>query len=300
MDVAVLGVGADGRKLAERVALAGEDVSFHAENVGAVMSSIDRIERRLDDAVAAGDLSREARSAAVDRLGATTELEGAVRDAAVVVDTATDKRDPQARLAGIEEAAGRDALIVTTATAGSVTAAAAGLRNPGRAVGLAIHGEPPLAEIVATEQTTAEGLGRAESFVETVADEAVVVGDAPGTAVSRLTLAVEVEAIHLVANGTAGVEAVDTAMEETRGERPLERADRAGLADRLASLETLSAALSERFQPPQLLRDRVAAGKTGVDANEGFYRWEGGDPAGSALDAPLSGDKTGLDGPERG
>jgi len=116
----------------------------------------------------------------------------------------------------------------------------------------------------------------------------VTVRDTPGRASARLALALEVEAMWMVADGVASVEAVDETL--TVGQDhpvgPLERADRAGLDDRLDRLQALAENLGVRFQPPSLLAERVAAGATGSDAGEGFYVWEGGEPAESALPEP--------------
>ncbi|HVS31768.1 MAG TPA: 3-hydroxyacyl-CoA dehydrogenase family protein, partial [Thermoanaerobaculia bacterium] len=46
-----------------------------------------------------------------------------------------------------------------------------------------------------------------------------------------------------------------------------------GLDVRLGVAEYLASTLGERFEPPQLLRDKVAAGKLGRKTGQGFYRW---------------------------
>jgi 3-hydroxyacyl-CoA dehydrogenase len=47
---------------------------------------------------------------------------------------------------------------------------------------------------------------------------------------------------------------------------------------RLGVLEYLREELGERFKPPQLLRQKVRAGKLGKKSGEGFYVWEDGEP----------------------
>jgi 3-hydroxybutyryl-CoA dehydrogenase len=42
---------------------------------------------------------------------------------------------------------------------------------------------------------------------------------------------------------------------------------------RLGIAEYLASALGPAFAPPQLLRDKVVAGKLGKKTGEGFYRW---------------------------
>ncbi|MGH3425075.1 MAG: 3-hydroxyacyl-CoA dehydrogenase family protein [Nocardioidaceae bacterium] len=40
----------------------------------------------------------------------------------------------------------------------------------------------------------------------------------------------------------------------------------------------LTERLGPRFEPPQLLRDKVAAGELGKKAGQGFYTWRGVEP----------------------
>ncbi|MFC7057907.1 3-hydroxyacyl-CoA dehydrogenase family protein [Halovenus salina] len=72
---------------------------------------------------------------------------------------------------------------------------------------------------------------------------------------------------------------------------PLERADRLGLAERHDALQSLAGRLGPRFEPPPLLTALVEAGKTGLDAGEGFYVWEDETPQHSALTDPTATDE---------
>jgi len=56
----------------------------------------------------------------------------------------------------------------------------------------------------------------------------------------------------------------------------LRSTDLVGLDVRLAIAEHLSRELGERFEPPQLLRDKVARGELGRKSGQGFYTWDDG------------------------
>jgi len=290
MDVAVLGAGPAGRAITQLCAVAGHAVSLHDETVAAAMDGVDAVEQRLDDAVDAGELQPGTRVTAVENLEATTGLDAAVTDAGVVLETTTvESTALQERFAEIEEYADREALVAPTGDVG-VTAAAAGLRHPDRAVGLRFQ-DPlarPLVEVVVAEQTSRETRERATEFVDGIGRSPVVVRDAPGAVATRTILALEVEAMRVVDEGVAGVEAVDDAMElgHDHPAGPLENADRAGLGQRLETLEHLRERLGERFDPPDLLRDLVAEGNTGLASGEGFYVWEDDRPVEPAVSIP--------------
>lgn len=287
MDVAVLGAGERGRDLAGVCAVAGHTVSLYDADANAAMDGVDAIEGWVP-------------AGALDRVGATTGIEAAVADAAVVVETVTgDAAALQEEFAAIEEAAPRDALLATAVPDVSVTAGAAGLRHPDRALGLRYRAlaDVALVEVVVADQTGREACERAQSFVTGLDRSPVLVRDSPGAAATRLALALEAEAMRLVGEGVAGVDAADDALalgyDHPMG--PLEAADRAGLDDRLETLEYLAGALGDRFDPPALLGERVAAGALGRTTGEGFYVWEDGEPTEPAVPAP---ELTRADGPD--
>ncbi|MEF8853610.1 MAG: 3-hydroxyacyl-CoA dehydrogenase family protein [Haloarculaceae archaeon] len=292
MNVAVLGVGGVGPAVARLSAVAGHDVALHAGDVNDVMDAVDAVEADIDDAAAAGELSKRDRDAAVERIEATTGLDAAVGDADVVLDaTERDDGGRQALFADVEAVVGAETLLATAATDVAVTAVAAGLRRPGRALGLHFVDPPaaPLVEVVLAEQTTAETRDRAVAFVDDLGRESVVVRDTPGFVASRLTLALSVEAMQLVDERVAGVAAVDRALEvgAEHATGPLRAADEAGLDARLAELESLADRLGDRFAPPPVLREKVRQGDLGRKTGEGFYRWERGEPVGPAEPDPV-------------
>jgi len=170
-----------------------------------------------------------------------------------------------------------------------VTAAASALDHPGRALGLRVHSDDTDAvEVVTADQTTGVTLDRATSFVEGLGATPLCVADTPGPVSGRLAVALEVEAMRLFEAGVAGVETIDDLMMEgyDHAVGPLEQADRVGLDRRLALLEYLADTVGTRYKPPDVLTERVAAGKTGRHAGEGFYAWEGGEPVRPAVDGP--------------
>ncbi len=134
-----------------------------------------------------------------------------------------------------------------------------------------------LLEIVKGEETSSETVETARAFGITIGKEPIVVRDSPGFATSRLGIALGNEAMRMLEEGVASAEDIDKAM--TLGYRhpmgPLRLSDLVGLDVRLAISEYLFERLgSDTFRPPNILRERVAAGKVGQKAGEGFYSYE--------------------------
>ena len=111
------------------------------------------------------------------------------------------------------------------------------------------------------------------SWVAGLGKTEVVVRDSPGFATSRLGVLLGLEAIRMLEEGVADAASIDRAME--LGYRhpmgPLRSTDLVGLDVRLAIAEYLASTLGDRFTPPQLLRDKVAAGDLGRKTGRGFH-----------------------------
>jgi 3-hydroxybutyryl-CoA dehydrogenase len=171
-----------------------------------------------------------------------------------------------------------DAVLATNTSSLSIDAIAAGLKAPERFIGLHFFNPVPasdLVEVVVGENTAYPLVEQARGWVAALGKTAITVKDSPGFASSRLGVAIALEAMRMVQEGVASAEDIDTAM--TLGYRhpvgPLRTTDIVGLDVRLAIAEHLARELGPRFEPPQLLRDKVAAGELGRKSGRGFYDW---------------------------
>ncbi|WP_241088164.1 3-hydroxyacyl-CoA dehydrogenase family protein [Pseudomonas viridiflava] len=102
---------------------------------------------------------------------------------------------------------------------------------------------------------------------------------APGFIGNRLQFALLREALHIVQSGIADADTVDRVMRASLGRRygmvgPLEAADMAGL-DTFIDISThLMPQLAHGTEVIELLKEKVAAGNTGLRSGQGFYRWD--------------------------
>ncbi|NLV11005.1 3-hydroxyacyl-CoA dehydrogenase family protein [Halomicrobium mukohataei] len=277
MDVAVLGTSTTSHALAAWCLRAEVSVRLYGDDANAVMDSVDAVQRR-----ARGDS---------DAIDGTTGLEAAVGGADVVFDVTGREIDARRDLlADVEAQIGPETLLVVGDTYDRITAVAAGLRRPDRAVGIHVidPAESQLVELVVAEQTTADTRDRAASLVESLDATPIVVRDTPGFATTRLDLATIAEAVRMVEDGVASVPAIDRALELGRDHPigPLGLADRLGLDTVLSALESLALDLGGRFDPPDLLFEKVESGELGRQTGTGFYEWEQGERVGPAQPNP--------------
>jgi 3-hydroxybutyryl-CoA dehydrogenase len=278
--VAVVGAGTMGHGIAYVAALAGCAVALTDNRAAALPAARDRLDALRAGGVARGRLTATESSAVAARLRLEPELARAVRDADIVVEAVVEDLAVKQRLfSELERAAPLETLLATNTSSLSVAAIATGLRHPERVVGLHFFNPVPamkLVEVVTHPGTAPDALARAVQFARTLGKEPIVVRDSPGFASSRLGLALGLEAIRMLEQGVASAEDIDKAMElgYNHPMGPLKLTDLVGLDVRLAIAEYLYRTLEERqFEPPALLRAKVAKGELGQKTGQGFYTW---------------------------
>lgn len=137
----------------------------------------------------------------------------------------------------------------------------------------------PLVEVVPNPATKADVTDRVLKFLRSInSDPVLVAKEIPGFIGNRLQYAVLREALAIVRSGAATPEAVDTAMKASLGPRysvvgPLESADLGGLDTFFTIASYLMPLLAKDEDVLQLMKEKVAAGKTGPRSGEGFYPW---------------------------
>jgi 3-hydroxybutyryl-CoA dehydrogenase len=132
-----------------------------------------------------------------------------------------------------------------------------------------------LVEVVRAEQTSELAVRTALALGARMGKDPIDVRDAPGFASSRLGICIGLEAMRMLEAGVASAEDIDKAMVLGYGfpMGPLKLTDLVGLDVRLGIAEHLARELGPRFEPPQVLREMVAAGKLGKKTGRGFYTW---------------------------
>jgi len=278
--VAVLGAGTMGSGIAQVAALAGYDVALYDVTEDLALAGIERIRASLSIGVQKGKVSPADRDLALGAIRSSGVLEDAAAGAHLVIEAAPEsldlKRSMFARLGAI---CSEDALLTTNTSSLSVSKIASSASHPERVVGLHFFNPPhimKLIEIVRAWQTSDAVVATAIEVVKRLGKEAVVVKDTPGFATSRLGLALGLEAMRMVEQGVASAEDIDRAMElgYAHPMGPLRVSDLVGLDVRLAIAETLHRELGEaQFRPPDILREKVRAGKLGKKSGEGFHKW---------------------------
>ncbi len=132
-----------------------------------------------------------------------------------------------------------------------------------------------MVELIRGAATTDDTLRTAQEHVRLLGKTSIVVRDVPGFATSRLDVVTALEAMRMLESGVASAEDIDTAMTVAYRHPmgPLRLSDVVGLDVRLDIARNLSQVYGERFAPPQILLDKVAAGQLGQKTGQGFFPW---------------------------
>lgn len=135
----------------------------------------------------------------------------------------------------------------------------------------------PLVELIRATETSDVTVEIIKGFASKIGKTAVEVYEYPGFVTTRAIVPLLNEAMHILLEGVATAEDIDTAMRLgynfTMG--PLEMADTMGLDEVLAWMETLWNTLGEpRYRPCPLLRKLVRERKLGKKTGEGFYKYD--------------------------
>lgn len=276
--VGVIGGGTMGTGIAYVFVAAGCEVTLVEPQSAQAAAARQTIMSRAAGAAQRGKLDQAVADRVPDLLR-TAELVTALEYGLdLIVESVPERLDLKRRV--LAEAERREPVLLASNTSGlPITALGEALQHPDRFLGLHFFNpvwSMPLIEIVHTASTAKEQIERARAAAELVGKQTILVRDTPGFATSRLGVALGLEAIRMLADGVAAAEDIDRAME--LGYRhpmgPLRLTDVVGLDVRLDIARSLVQAFGDRFAPPQLLIDKVAAGELGRKAGRGFYDWD--------------------------
>jgi 3-hydroxybutyryl-CoA dehydrogenase len=277
--VGVAGSGTMATGIAEVFAKAGFDVALAARTPEKAESALARLAASLDRSVAKGRLTREQRDEAVARVTPAGSYD-AFADADLVVEAvAEDLFVKQQLFRTLDKVCRPGAVLATTTSSLPVVAIARATGRPQDVVGLHFFNPAPamkLVEVVRTVLTAPDVLATAHQVCGALRKHPVDCGDRAGFIVNALLFPYLNNAVKMVQDHYASVDAIDAAMKLGGGYPmgPFELLDVVGLDVSLA----IEQVLHEEFRDPglapaPLLEHLVAAGCLGRKSGRGFREY---------------------------
>lgn len=282
MKVAVLGAGTMGSGIAQIAAAAGYDVALRDVGTEALDRASSAIRRSLDRVVKAGRSTAEDADRTLAGITMVVDLSQAAEDADLVIEAVPEVLElKQELLSEALEVARPDVLLGTNTSQLSITSIGAPLGKAAeRLVGMHFFNPPVmmrLVELIRGLHTSEESVERAREFAIRLGKQVVVCQkDSPGFLTSRVSAILRMEALHMLEEGLATAEDIDTAIKLAFNHPmgPLELGDFNGLDTYLSALTGLTTAHGDRFRPTVGLRNMVSAGNLGRKSGRGFYRYD--------------------------
>ncbi|MCW3015755.1 MAG: 3-hydroxybutyryl-CoA dehydrogenase [Solirubrobacterales bacterium] len=281
--VGVLGAGIMGSGIAQLAAQAGARTLLYDPVPGAAEGGRDRIRAALDRLVAKGRLEAAVAAQTLARIETVQDVAG-LADCTLVIEAAPEqlalKLDVLGRVAAV---VAPDCVIATNTSSLSVTEIAAGVPGSERVVGMHFFNPAPvmrLVEVIGGEDSGAAALATTRALGEAMGKHVIDAQDVAGFLVNRVNRPYSLEALRLLQEQLASVEALDRIARLGGGFRmgPFELMDLIGIETNHAVAEGfLRQTYGEvRYRPSPLAARKIAAGRLGRKTGQGWYAYTDG------------------------
>jgi 3-hydroxybutyryl-CoA dehydrogenase len=280
---AVIGTGMMGPGIASRLACGGVETTLVSRTEESARKGLETAWGFLDQLEDHGLIEESTAGLAEEILHCTCSMADALRGADLVLESVPEKLELKQRLfAECEGMTSAETLLASNTSGLSITAIAAQCARPERVITTHFWNPPhlmPLVEIVRGERTSPQAAPLLQELLRTCGFVPVLVNkDRPGQLGNRLQMALVREAVHIVAEGIADAEAVDTAAKLGFGLRLpvygiLEHQDMVGLELGFAVCDYVARDLNNQPAAPALYRQKIERGETGAKAGRGFHDW---------------------------
>jgi 3-hydroxybutyryl-CoA dehydrogenase len=277
--VGVLGCGLMGSGIAQVCAAAGYKTIVREVDDIAVSKGLGRITKFLDDGVAKGKVTADARDKTLGSLSSTTTFD-ALRDCDLIIEAIVESLDQKRETyASLEPMVKPDTIFVSNTSSLCITELAAATNRPDRFGGLHFFNPVPLmklVEVIRALTTSDETYRTVFAFAQSLGKEPITAPDRPGFIVNRLLVPYLLDAIRAYENGLGTLEDIDKGMKLGCGYPmgPFTLLDFVGLDTTYYIANIMFEEFREpAYAPPPLLKRMVLAGRLGRKSGQGFYKY---------------------------
>ncbi|WP_397376215.1 3-hydroxyacyl-CoA dehydrogenase family protein [Paenibacillus sp. sptzw28] len=279
--VGVIGAGTMGQGIAEMLAFNGLEVYMIEQSGDKLSNAMNMIEQSLDRQIEKWAMTQAEKKLVMNRLHPIERLSG-LSECELVIETITEDLDSKRVVFDqLDRLCGPKVILASNTSTLSLTELAGVTAYPERVIGM--HFVYPvmktdLVEIVRGLKTSDDTFARTKHFVEEIIrKKGVMVFESPGFVTTRLICLFINEALHVLEEGVASAEDIDSAMRigYSFQHGPFEMADRFGLDSVLAALERMFREYGElKYRPSIVLKKMVRAGHLGVKSGTGFFHYD--------------------------
>ncbi len=279
--VGVIGAGTMGQGIAEMLASRGLDVIVVEHSQERLDYGKQMIQINLDKQIEKWALTQAEKKLILNKIEWALDYK-LLAECELVIETITEDLDSKkAVFALIDGICRPEAILASNTSTLSLTELASVTTRPERVIGL--HFIYPvskidLVEIVRGLKTSEDTFAQTKHFVEeTIHKKGIMVFESPGFVTTRLICLFINEALHVLEEGVASAEDIDSGMRigYSFQHGPFEMCDRFGLDSVLAALERMFREYGElKYRPSIVLKKMVRAGQLGVKSGVGFFKYD--------------------------
>jgi 3-hydroxybutyryl-CoA dehydrogenase len=277
--VAIIGLGVMGRGICQAIAAAGFDVLGVERNQKIAEESMEAIKTNLDREIQRWAITKSERQSILSRVKITDEIDQITSCDIVIEAIDEDFKAKESLFQKIDTLCDPDTIIISNTSTLNLTKLAEKTQRAEKIIGMHfLQPVPkvPLVEIIRALKTSDETFATVKHFAEQLNKTVVEVYEYPGFVTTRVIVPMLNEAMHVLMEGIATAEGIDTAMRlgynQTMG--PLELSDTIGLDEVHTWMETLFDELGDlKYRPCPILKKLVREGKLGKKTGEGFFKY---------------------------
>lgn len=276
--VAVIGAGVMGRGIALAAALVGYKSTVYDIHPQMLEDAKAYFEKFLNDSVSRGKMDEAGREKVLDNLKITSHLGDLKAD--IIIEAILENLDlKQKVLREIEAINTEDAIIASNTSTIPITRIAAGLKVPGRLIGMHFFNPAPimkLVEVISGAATEAWVSDVTFALAKKMGKTPVHAQDEPGFIVNRVARHYYLESLKALEERVADHETIDRLMENVGFKMgPFKLMDLIGVETNHEVTKSLYEAFfhDEKFRPSRVQQKKVDAGHFGRKTGRGFYNY---------------------------
>ncbi len=277
--VAVIGLGVMGQGIAQTIAAHGIEVVAIEKTDKQLTAMTNSLLEGMDRDIQRWTITKSEKNAIFSRIHGSTEFKNAA-ECNLIIEAVDENFEMKRRIfAELDELCSPETIFISNTSTLNLSKLAAATKRPDKVIGMHfLNPVPkiPLVELVRGLKTSDATFLVVKKFAERLGKTPVEVFEYPGFVTTRVIVPLLNEAMHVLMEGVATAEGIDTAMKLGYNFQygPLELADMMGLDEVLAWMESLFHELGDaKYRPCPLLRRMVREGKLGRKNGEGFFKY---------------------------
>lgn len=278
--IAVVGAGTMGQGIAQTAAEVGIDVLIIEKDEDSLKASIASVEEKLDHEISRWAKTVSDKKAILSRIRGGVELSD-VAEEPIVIEALPDVLGMKEEIfSRLDKICQPDAILITNTSTLSITEIAAVTSRQSQVIGMHFSYPVPrtaVVEVVRGLKTSDQTFERVRRFAMQLEKTPIEVFESPGYVTTRVILPMLNEAMHVLMEGVASAEGIDTALKLGYNMEigPLALADQMGLDEVMTWMESLFRELGDlKYRPCPLLRKLVRAGHLGKKTGQGFFHYD--------------------------